>query len=258
MLSKLRNLFRRVGRRPHLGDDDDLSWLHPPDDPNDVEGWDRYSVVQAQMGFAPGLYDMVDDLRQRAGLPMPAVAISASPQPNAFATGRNPENGAVAVTTGLSAVGAAYLFIAFSEGVVSRAAESAASTTSAATAAKSPIVDLGRALFFDERLSRNENQSCATCHDAEFGSELRVRTAAYPGVKFAGLHDKRVVASEKRQVVGVQLETHRYCFAGLDTQPAKTLELPDGTGHVADQVGTPFLIGLMHVITDRHQPRHIG
>ncbi|MBT8462583.1 MAG: protease HtpX, partial [Gemmatimonadetes bacterium] len=38
---------------------------------------------------APGLYDMVDDLRQRAGLPMPAIAISASPQPNAFATGRD-------------------------------------------------------------------------------------------------------------------------------------------------------------------------
>jgi heat shock protein HtpX len=50
---------------------------------------------------APGLYDMVDDLRKRAGLPMPAVAISASPQPNAFATGRSPEHAAVCVTQGM-------------------------------------------------------------------------------------------------------------------------------------------------------------
>jgi heat shock protein HtpX len=50
---------------------------------------------------APLLYDMVDELRQRAGLPMPAVAVSASPQPNAFATGRNPENSAVCVTQGM-------------------------------------------------------------------------------------------------------------------------------------------------------------
>lgn len=50
---------------------------------------------------APGLYDMVDELRQRAGLPMPAIAISASPQPNAFATGRNPQNSAVCVTQGM-------------------------------------------------------------------------------------------------------------------------------------------------------------
>ncbi|MCL7971398.1 MAG: zinc metalloprotease HtpX [marine benthic group bacterium] len=50
---------------------------------------------------APGLYDMVDELRQRAGLPMPAIAISGAPQPNAFATGRNPENAAVCVTQGM-------------------------------------------------------------------------------------------------------------------------------------------------------------
>lgn len=50
---------------------------------------------------APLLYDMVDELRQRAGLPMPAVAVSASPQPNAFATGRNPEHAAVCVTQGM-------------------------------------------------------------------------------------------------------------------------------------------------------------
>jgi heat shock protein HtpX len=50
---------------------------------------------------APGLYDMVDELRQRAGLPMPAVAISPSPQPNAFATGRDPGHAAVCVTQGM-------------------------------------------------------------------------------------------------------------------------------------------------------------
>jgi len=53
---------------------------------------------------APGLYDLVDDLRQRAGLPMPAIAISASQQPNAFATGRNPEHAVVCVTQGMLGV----------------------------------------------------------------------------------------------------------------------------------------------------------
>ncbi|HEV2131320.1 MAG TPA: zinc metalloprotease HtpX [Longimicrobiaceae bacterium] len=50
---------------------------------------------------APELYRMVDRLRQRAGLPMPTVAIAPHPQPNAFATGRNPENAVVCVTAGL-------------------------------------------------------------------------------------------------------------------------------------------------------------
>jgi len=56
---------------------------------------------------APGLYDMVDQLRKRAGLPMPAIAISASPQPNAFATGRNPDHAAVCVTQGMLEVASA-------------------------------------------------------------------------------------------------------------------------------------------------------
>ena len=50
---------------------------------------------------APELFDMVDRLRQRAGLPMPIVAIAPHEQPNAFATGRNPENAVVCVTEGL-------------------------------------------------------------------------------------------------------------------------------------------------------------
>jgi heat shock protein HtpX len=50
---------------------------------------------------APELYDMVDRLRQRAGLPMPTLAIAPHAQPNAFATGRNYENAVVCVTQGL-------------------------------------------------------------------------------------------------------------------------------------------------------------
>jgi heat shock protein HtpX len=50
---------------------------------------------------APELYQMVDRLRRRAGLPMPTVAIAPHEQPNAFATGRNPEHAAVAATTGI-------------------------------------------------------------------------------------------------------------------------------------------------------------
>jgi heat shock protein HtpX len=50
---------------------------------------------------APELHRMVAGLAQRAGLPMPTVAISPSPQPNAFATGRSPEHAVVCVTAGL-------------------------------------------------------------------------------------------------------------------------------------------------------------
>ncbi|HSJ14564.1 MAG TPA: zinc metalloprotease HtpX [Longimicrobiales bacterium] len=50
---------------------------------------------------APELYDMVDRLRQRAGLPMPTVAIAPAEQPNAFATGRNAENAVVCFTAGI-------------------------------------------------------------------------------------------------------------------------------------------------------------
>ena len=50
---------------------------------------------------APEYYNLVRDLAQRAGLPMPRVYIMNNPQPNAFATGRSPSRAAVAATSGL-------------------------------------------------------------------------------------------------------------------------------------------------------------
>jgi heat shock protein HtpX len=50
---------------------------------------------------APDLYHLVERLAGQAGLPMPKVYVTDNPQPNAFATGRNPEHAAVCVTSGL-------------------------------------------------------------------------------------------------------------------------------------------------------------
>ena len=60
-----------------------------------------YNAQEVNRDYAPGFYDMVEDLARKADLPMPKVYIIDEPQPNAFATGRNPENAAVAATTGL-------------------------------------------------------------------------------------------------------------------------------------------------------------
>ncbi len=60
-----------------------------------------HNARQVDARSAPEFYDMVARLSKNAGLPMPAVYIIEQQQPNAFATGRNPENAAVAATTGL-------------------------------------------------------------------------------------------------------------------------------------------------------------
>jgi heat shock protein HtpX len=60
-----------------------------------------YKASEVDRSTAPELVDMVDRLRTKAGLPMPRVYVIPSDQPNAFATGRNPEHSAVAVTNGI-------------------------------------------------------------------------------------------------------------------------------------------------------------
>ena len=60
-----------------------------------------YHARQVDKRSAPTLVGIVEQLAENAGLPMPRVYIIDDPQPNAFATGRNPENAAVAATTGL-------------------------------------------------------------------------------------------------------------------------------------------------------------
>ena len=70
--------------------------------------WNSDSMVLRMHGArevgpreAPEFYGLVETLAQRADLPMPKVYLIDTDQPNAFATGRNPENAAVAATTGL-------------------------------------------------------------------------------------------------------------------------------------------------------------
>ena len=60
-----------------------------------------YNAQEVDRTNAPELYDLVEKLAGRAELPMPRVYIINEDAPNAFATGRNPSNAAVAVTTGL-------------------------------------------------------------------------------------------------------------------------------------------------------------
>jgi heat shock protein HtpX len=59
------------------------------------------NAVPVERSRVPELYDMVDTLSRKAGIPTPKVYVIQSDQPNAFATGRNPQNAAVAVSTGL-------------------------------------------------------------------------------------------------------------------------------------------------------------
>jgi heat shock protein HtpX len=60
-----------------------------------------YNAREVDAAGAPQLYGVVHELAQRAGLPMPKVYLIDEAQPNAFATGRNPEHAAVAATTGI-------------------------------------------------------------------------------------------------------------------------------------------------------------
>ncbi len=75
---------------------------------NVIAYWNADKIVLSMYGArevdartAPGFYGIVEQLADRAGMPMPKVYVIDSEQPNAFATGRNPENAAVAATTGL-------------------------------------------------------------------------------------------------------------------------------------------------------------
>jgi heat shock protein HtpX len=75
---------------------------------NFVAYWNADSLVLSMHGAhevdarsAPELYRIVGELATRAGLPTPRVFLMDNPQPNAFATGRNPQHAAVAVTSGL-------------------------------------------------------------------------------------------------------------------------------------------------------------
>ncbi|WP_293759885.1 zinc metalloprotease HtpX [uncultured Aquitalea sp.] len=60
-----------------------------------------YNAQEVDGQSAPEFYSMVAELSQRAGLPMPRVYVIHEDQPNAFATGRDPEHAAVAATTGI-------------------------------------------------------------------------------------------------------------------------------------------------------------
>jgi heat shock protein HtpX len=60
-----------------------------------------YGAREVSLNEAPDLYRLVQRLAQRAGIPMPRVYIIPSEAPNAFATGRNPQHGALAVTEGI-------------------------------------------------------------------------------------------------------------------------------------------------------------
>lgn len=68
---------------------------------SDTQVLKHYHALPVERDHATGLYEIVERLTQRADLPMPALYIIPEAQPNAFATGRDYEHAAVAVTEGL-------------------------------------------------------------------------------------------------------------------------------------------------------------
>lgn len=60
-----------------------------------------HGAREIALAEAPALHELVAELAQRAGIPKPRVFLIDDPSPNAFATGRNPQNGVVAITRGL-------------------------------------------------------------------------------------------------------------------------------------------------------------
>src|SRR3990167_4612601 len=78
---------------------------------NFISYWFSDKIVLAMYGAKeiperelPKIYAIVRQLTQKAGMPMPKIYLMESPIPNAFATGRNPEHAAVAVTTGILSI----------------------------------------------------------------------------------------------------------------------------------------------------------
>jgi heat shock protein HtpX len=71
---------------------------------SDVLAVKAAGAVPVSEAEAPDLHEAVGEIARRAGIPKPRVYLVDSPQPNAFATGRNPEHAVVAVTTGLIAM----------------------------------------------------------------------------------------------------------------------------------------------------------
>lgn len=63
-----------------------------------------YNAQQVDAASAPRFYNMIRELSRNAGLPMPKVYLIDEQQPNAFATGRDPEHAAVAATTGIISI----------------------------------------------------------------------------------------------------------------------------------------------------------
>src|SRR3954466_12752487 len=75
-----------------------VGWSYWNSDKSAIRAARAQTVTEAEM---PDYYRVVRELTQKAGLPMPKLYVSPDRQPNAFATGRNPEHSAVAVTQGI-------------------------------------------------------------------------------------------------------------------------------------------------------------